>query len=233
MNSTDADRMPDGGELDPSMVGFAYNPEPRCACVLLLDTSGSMSGAPIKALNEGVKTYITDLLLDALAALRVETAIVSFHSKVELAQDFATADDVSEVSLKADGLTCTATAVNYALDLIDERKKVYRDAGVGYYRPWIILITDGASTDSVEDMLAVSERVKQAEAAKRVAFFCVGVEGANMAELNLLGERGALPLNGLAFNEFFQWLSASMTSVSSSRVDEETPLPDVSGWAKV
>src|SRR5262245_597316 len=32
-------------------VEFAVNPEPRCACVLLLDTSGSMQGEKIAALN--------------------------------------------------------------------------------------------------------------------------------------------------------------------------------------
>ena len=33
---------------------FAENPEPRCPCLLLLDTSGSMRGNPIKELNEGI-----------------------------------------------------------------------------------------------------------------------------------------------------------------------------------
>jgi uncharacterized protein with von Willebrand factor type A (vWA) domain len=30
---------------------FADNPEPRCPCVLLLDTSGSMGGAAIRQLK--------------------------------------------------------------------------------------------------------------------------------------------------------------------------------------
>jgi hypothetical protein len=34
---------------------FADNPEPRCACLLLLDTSGSMGGAPIRELNAGLQ----------------------------------------------------------------------------------------------------------------------------------------------------------------------------------
>ena len=33
---------------------FAENPEPRVPCVLLLDTSGSMTGKPIAELNEGL-----------------------------------------------------------------------------------------------------------------------------------------------------------------------------------
>jgi hypothetical protein len=36
---------------------FADNPEPRCPCLLLLDNSGSMRGAPISELNEGLKVY--------------------------------------------------------------------------------------------------------------------------------------------------------------------------------
>ena len=107
---------------------------------------------------------------------------------------------------------------------------MYRQAGTAYYRPWIILITDGASGDDISE---ASRRIHEAEEAKQVAFFSVGVEGADMNELNRLAPRGALPLNGLAFGEFFQWLSASMTSVSSSRVDDEINLPDPSGWAKL
>lgn len=37
-------------------VKFEINPESRCACVLLLDTSGSMEGDKIAALNAGLRT---------------------------------------------------------------------------------------------------------------------------------------------------------------------------------
>jgi len=38
-------------------IEFAENPEPRCPCVLLLDTSGSMSGEKIASLNAGLQTF--------------------------------------------------------------------------------------------------------------------------------------------------------------------------------
>jgi uncharacterized protein YegL len=57
---------------------FALNPEQRTACVLLLDVSGSMSGQPIGELNAGLQTYKNALVGDALAAKRVEVAIVTF-----------------------------------------------------------------------------------------------------------------------------------------------------------
>ncbi len=231
MNMRQDDRMP-GTDLE-GVVEFADNPEPRCACVLLLDTSASMNGPPIQMLNAGIRAFKEELESDSLASLRVETAIVSFNSSVRLVQDFATVDALTTPELTASGATSTATAVNSAIDRVEERKQSYRDAGISYYRPWIVLITDGASTEGRQQMDAASERIRQAEEAKQLAFFAVGVEGADMDELNRLGSRGAMPLNGLAFREFFVWLSSSMTRVSSSRVDDEINLPDYSGWAKL
>lgn len=37
------------------------NPEPRCPCVLLLDTSGSMNGSPISELNKGLQVFKDEL----------------------------------------------------------------------------------------------------------------------------------------------------------------------------
>jgi hypothetical protein len=73
-------------------VEFAENPAPRCPCVLLLDTSGSMQGSPIDALNQGLLTFKDDLIKDPLASRRVEVAVVTFDSAVKVIQDFVTAD---------------------------------------------------------------------------------------------------------------------------------------------
>src|SRR5207237_2832842 len=74
------------------VVEFAENQEPRCPCILLLDTSGSMQGAAIAALNEGLRAFQQDLANDSLASLRVEVAIVTFDSSVTVVQEWVTAD---------------------------------------------------------------------------------------------------------------------------------------------
>lgn len=43
--------MADFSQVEFNASEFVENPEPRCPCLLLLDTSGSMSGRPIQELT--------------------------------------------------------------------------------------------------------------------------------------------------------------------------------------
>ncbi|MBD2177432.1 VWA domain-containing protein [Pseudanabaena sp. FACHB-1998] len=207
-------------------IEFAENPEPRCPCVLLLDTSGSMGGEKIAALNAGLQTFRDDLLQDNLASKRVEVAIVAFDTTVRVEHEFATAEHFKAPTLTAQGLTYTASGINKALDLLQSRKREYKDNGITYYRPWVFLITDGAPYGEEAYVLTqAAQRVKEEETNKRVAFFAVGVEGADMNQLQTMSVRSPIKLKGLSFREMFVWLSASMQRVSHSKPDEQVPLP--------
>lgn len=224
--------MTDQSRLEES-VEFAENPEPRCACVLLLDTSGSMQGEAIEALNQGLETFKKDLVKDPLASRRVEVAVVTFDNEVKIAQDFVTADQFEPPKLTAQGQTFMGTAIQKALDLIQNRKATYRQNGVAYYRPWIFMITDGEPQGEPENVVQqAAQRLKADEANKRVAFFAVGVGNANMAKLGEIVVRTPVKLMGLNFVEMFVWLSKSMEAVSQSRTDGQVALPPP-GWTTV
>jgi uncharacterized protein YegL len=224
--------MHDTLRLD-EVVEFAENPEPRCPCVLLLDTSGSMQGEPIEALNQGLLSLKDELVKNSLAARRVEVAIVTFDSNVNVVQDFVTADQFNPPILTAQGLTTMGSGIHKALDMIQERKSQYRANGIAYYRPWVFMITDGEPQGELDHVVEqASKRLQGDEANKRVAFFTVGVENANMTRLNEIGVRTPLKLKGLNFIEMFVWLSASMSAVSHSQVDEQVALPPI-GWGTV
>ena len=205
------------------------NPETRCPVILLLDVSGSMSGQPIQELNRGLAAFKKDVVKDSQAALSVEVAIVSF-GPVRLTQDFVTIENFTPPELKSDGLTPMGEAIEYALDLLESRKTAYKDNGILYYRPWVFLITDGAPTD---DWKYAAQRVKEAEASRRLCFFAVGVQGADFDTLKQIApERPPVMLNGLDFRSLFVWLSTSMKRVSSGKVGEAVALPAV-GWVQI
>jgi len=215
-------------------VEFAENQEPRCPCVLLLDTSGSMHGAAITALNEGLRAFQQDLARDALASLRVEVAIVTFDSSVTVVQDWVTADRFQPPTLPARGATHMGAAIHRALDMLGDRKASYRANGVAYYRPWAFLITDGEPQgESQEVVQQAALRIREEELSRRIAFFAVGVERANLARLaEIVTTRPPVKLKGLNFTDLFLWLSASMQRVSHSRPEEQVALPPP-GWATV
>ncbi|ABA24846.1 von Willebrand factor, type A (plasmid) [Trichormus variabilis ATCC 29413] len=209
---------------------FVENPENRCPVILLLDTSGSMSGQPIQELNRGLATFKEDVIKDSQASLSVEVAIITF-GPVRLVQDFVNIDQFTPPQLEAEGVTPMGEAIEYALDLLETRKSAYKENGILYYRPWIFLITDGAPTDYYH---LAAQRVKEAEANRRLCFFTVGVQGADFNKLRQIApaERPPVILNGLDFRSLFVWLSTSMKRVSSGKIGEAVALPPV-GWGQI
>jgi len=213
----------------PAASEFADNPEPRCPCLLLLDTSDSMSNDPIEELNAGLASFKEALAQDSLAMKRVEVGIITF-GPVQTELPFTEVSNFYPPTLSTSGNTPMGEAIRAGLDMVARRKDEYRANGISYYRPWIFLITDGEPTD---EWRAAAKAVHDGEARKAFAFFAVGVQGANMDVLRQISTRAALRLDGLRFRDMFTWLSTSLRSVSHSSTDEVIKLKPPDGWTVI
>jgi uncharacterized protein YegL len=223
-------------------VALVDNTEQRTPLVLVLDCSGSMAGAAIDQLNEGMRLLEQELKDDAIACKRVRLLVVKFggHDMAELVGDWQDAMDFTPSVLEATGTTPTGQAVDLALMKIEEEKAAFRQAGVAYTRPWLFLMSDGQPTDDWQD---AADRCRQAEQANKVAVFPIfvggqgapqGVIDASVESLGQFASRGAAAvkrLDGLKFRELFLWLSASMKVVSQAKPGGQAQLPSADTWS--
>ena len=194
----------------------AENYEQKCLCVLVLDVSGSMRGTPIEELNKGLKDFYEEISSDVTTSQRLEISIITFSNTVITLQEPALVENITMPTLTASGSTEMVNAINYAIDMVDARKKWYKETNQNYYRPWIILMTDGEPDDD-QDVAGLAQRIQNDTRNKRYAFLPIGVEGANMAVLDQIkGNIPAMKLQGTKFSSFFKWLSASMGTIVTS-----------------
>lgn len=217
------------------------NPDPRVACVALVDVSGSMEGESITALERGFAAFTHYLHNETLAAKRVEVAVVTFGTVASVLVPMQEARSLRPIRFPTGGTTNLAAGIHLALDIIEDRKHAYKAAGLQYYRPWILVLTDGKA--NIDGFDAAVARLTRAETERGVTVFSVGVgPRVNYEQLGRLSlQRSPAPLDGLKFEALFEWLSASLTNVSNSSehalsdeglgtLADRIPLPSIVGW---
>jgi uncharacterized protein YegL len=193
----------------------------RIPCVLVLDTSASMTGARIDALNHGLRTLEREIRHDEFARSSVEFSVVTFGDDVELAKDFGTLADDQLPILRGGGSTPTGRALQFALDLLLERLDHYRLRNIEFDRPWILLLTDGVPTDGWQ---AAAIRLRAAQSARQLHFIAIGI-GPDLDQdfLRRLSPSAPVIFNGPTsaemFDNLFRWLSQSI-GTTFSRTDD-------------
>lgn len=226
MNATKENTMP------TSHDDLIDNPSPRCPVALVLDTSASMDGRPINELNAGIQVFIEEIKRDDLARWSVDLAVYTAGGSSDCIQEFVAAEQIAGFSpLYAGGGTPLGSATRMALNDLEARKKAYREAGVPYYQPWLVLISDGAPTDVWQD---TAQRASSLSAQRKLVSLPIGVQGADLNVLSAFSSKSAVALDGLKFRELFQWLSASMARVSASTSsDASVQLPSIDSWGSI
>ena len=220
-------------------VEFARNPEDRCPCVLLLDTSRSMrENDRIGELNRHLRQIGYQLQQDDLTALRAEVCLIEFNNRAKVIQDFMPPQQMQPPTLKASGGTAALAAINLGLDTISKRKESYRSNGIGYYRPMMFLLTDGeiisANDRADRRVLEVRQRLKTEECRRGVAFFGIGIgKDADLEAIDAIATKPAKRLDETKFTEYFRWLSNSIQRITHSRTEDRIILDSTTGWEAI
>lgn len=212
------------------------NYEQKCLCVLVLDTSGSMnaSGA-IKGLNDGLVAFKNDTMQDPVTRDRLEVAIVSFNSKVDVVQQPDILPNIQIPTLQASGQTQLVAAIEKAQEIIDARKQYYKSQGIPYYRPWIVVMTDGDPYPAGQDVDGIAAKIKADAADKKYVFFIIGIgDDVQDSVLTKLAtpEFPSARMDTVKFGEFFTWLSASASIVVTDNLGNTQAATPTIDWAQ-
>lgn len=204
-------------------VQQAENFEQKCLCVFAIDVSGSMESCELE-LNKGLQQFAIDVASDPALCAKLEVGIVTFGSTAQVLQTPALLDAFEMPILQVDGLTAMVDGVRLAMQMVQDRKDYWKQSGINYYRPWIVLITDG-EPDGKQDIEGLAREVEAAKQAKKFQFLPIGVKGANMQKLALISGSKPHMLQGFNFAKFFTWLSKSIGLIAQSKEGDKIKFP--------
>lgn len=216
------------------------NKDQKCPVVIVLDTSGSMNGTPIDELNKALLTLKEDILCDPTLTQRLEVGIVCFDddARVERGIDLITLD-TEMPTLQIGGATNVVSGMNKAIELVEERKAFYKSNNEQYYRPFIVLFTDGIPTNSPEEIEELDQTIQQMSDNKKFVFIPFGVEGADMqflaklaaqtADERLSNKAKAWQMKDVTkFADIFAFVSSSISqAINQGQVQTAQLSPDV------
>lgn len=196
----------------------------RLPVYLLLDCSGSMSGDPIAAVNQGVKALLADLRTDPQAIETAYLSVITFASSAQQLCPLTELMAFKEPQLTAGGTTALGEALDLLDRCIDSEVQKSTENQKGDWKPLVFIMTDGQPNDSWEN---AARKIKTKKVGNIIA--CAAGSGADTSVLKQITEI-VVELNSLqpdALKAFFKWVSSSI-KVTSHSVDqvvtENTPV---------
>ena len=201
-------------------------PTSRLAIALCLDVSWSMNGKPIEELNRGIEYFLSTLREHPSTRHCTEVGMFSFADSVEVVLDFQGLAGVkSTPSLHSKyEQTNMGDGVNLALDRLEQRVGEYRSTGVDFYKPWLVVMSDGMPTTDTH--IAASQRARELEGGNQLKVLTIGIGGdADTDALASFSNRNpVMCLHDLKFAELFDMLSRSAIKTSQSRPSEDVKM---------
>ena len=193
----------------------------KCCVALVLDTSSSMAGDSIDQLNYGIQNFIREIMADKPnLGQKLELGIITFDTDVRRVSEPKLAEFINFKPLAVNGTTMMVNGVREGIKMVSQRKQWYKSTGQMYFRPWVIMITDGdPDSDQQGELPKLAAEIRQGMDDEDFWFMAIGVTGAKMSTLEFISHEKMEPrkLSGLKFSEFFRWLSSTIADVAKGQ----------------
>jgi uncharacterized protein YegL len=199
----------------------------RLPVYFLLDTSGSMYGEPIQALNNALSSMVNTLRADAQALDSLWLSIITFDKVVneivpltELA-----AFQLPEITCPQSGPTHTGMALEVLYEKVQSEVRKGTAEQKGDWKPLLFLFTDGKPSD----ILLYKEMIPKIKTLNFGAIVCCAA--GNMADDSLLKEltNDVVHLDtadSSTLKQFFKWVSETIEQGNKSQgTGESIALP--------
>lgn len=192
----------------------------RLPVYILADRSGSMSGEPIVAVNQGMKMLKSDLENEPRAVESVWISVISFGGQERVEVPLIDLLSFIPPTLNAEGSTPLGGALRLLNQAIDHDVILGSGQHTGDFKPLIFIFTDGEPTD---DWRTPASELKQRSQAKTANIIAIGCGSkVNVNTLKEITESVLLMANTGAgdFQRLMAWISQSVKTASVKRSGE-------------